>query len=65
MASTSLPTMRAPSPWRYDDAEGGCPRLVVVIAGLVADTEYAAWEVVQDAAEMATMRFQCDPADVE
>jgi len=36
-----------------------------VIAGLVADTEDAAREVVQDAVEMAATRFQHDPADVE
>jgi hypothetical protein len=50
---------------RYDDAEGGCPQAVVVIAGLVADTEDTAREVVQDAAETAAARFQRDPADVE
>jgi hypothetical protein len=38
---------------------------VVVIAGLVADTEDTAREVVQDAAETAAARFQRDPADVE
>jgi hypothetical protein len=50
---------------RYDGAEGGCPWAVVVIAGLVADTEDAAREVVQDIAETAVARFQRDPADVE
>jgi hypothetical protein len=38
---------------------------VVVIAGPVADTEDAAWEVVQDAMETAAARFQRDPADVK
>jgi hypothetical protein len=38
---------------------------VVVIAGLVADTEDVAWEVVQDVAETAAERFQREPADVE
>ena len=50
---------------RYDDAEGGCPRAVVVIVGLVADTEDVAWEVVKDAVETAAARFQRDPTDVE
>ena len=50
---------------RYDGAEGGCPRAVVVIAGPVADTEDAAREVVQGAVETAVARFQRDRADVE
>jgi hypothetical protein len=49
----------------YDGVEGGCPRVVVVIAGLVADTEDAAREDVQDAVGTAAARFQRDPADVE
>jgi hypothetical protein len=42
---------------RYDGAEIGCRRAVVVIAGPVADTEDAAREVVQDVVEMAAARF--------
>jgi hypothetical protein len=38
---------------------------VVVIADPTADTENAAWEVVQYAVETAAARFQRDPADVE
>jgi hypothetical protein len=38
---------------------------VVVIVGLVANTEDAAREVVQDVVGTVTARFQCDPADVE
>jgi hypothetical protein len=45
--------------------EGGCPRAVVVIVGLVADTRDAAREVVQDVVETAATRFQHDPVDVE
>jgi hypothetical protein len=36
-----------------------------VTAGLVADTEDVAWEVVKDAVETAAARFQRDPTDVE
>jgi hypothetical protein len=36
-----------------------------VIAGPVADTEDAAWEVVQDVVELVAERFQRDPADDE
>jgi hypothetical protein len=36
-----------------------------VIAGSVADTEDTTREVVQDVVEMAAVRFQRDPADVE
>jgi hypothetical protein len=36
-----------------------------VIAGPVADTEDATWEVVQDAVELVAERFQRDPADNE
>jgi hypothetical protein len=50
---------------RYDDAEGGCPRAVVVIAGLVANIEDVVQEVVQDVVETAAARFQRNPADVE
>jgi hypothetical protein len=39
--------------------------LVPVIDGLVAATEDAARESVQDAVEMVVARFQCDPADAE
>jgi hypothetical protein len=46
-------------------AEGGCPRVVVVIAGSVANTKDAAREVEQDVVATAAARFQCDPADVE
>jgi hypothetical protein len=35
----------------------------MVTAGLTAEDD--AWEVVQDVAEMAAARFQCDPTDVE
>jgi hypothetical protein len=42
---------------RYDGAEGGCPRAVVVIACPVADTEDAAREVVQDTVETVAARF--------
>jgi uncharacterized protein YciI len=49
----------------YDGVEGGYPRVVVVIAGPATDTEDAAWEIVQDAVEMATARLQRDPIDVE
>ena len=49
----------------YDGAEGRCPRAVVVIAGPAADTEDGAREVIQDAMETATARFQRDPTDVE
>jgi hypothetical protein len=49
----------------YDGAEGRCPWAVVVITGPTADTKDGAREVVQDAVETATARFQCDPADVE
>jgi hypothetical protein len=37
----------------------------MVTAGLVADTEDATREVVQDAMETAVARFQRDPTDVE
>jgi hypothetical protein len=37
----------------------------MVTAGLVADTEDAAREVVQDVVETAAARFQRDPTDVE
>jgi hypothetical protein len=37
--------------------------LAPVIAGLVAATEDAARESVQDAVELVVERFQCDPAD--
>ena len=36
-----------------------------VIAGLVADTEDAAWEDVQDVVQLVAERFQRDPADDE
>jgi hypothetical protein len=38
---------------------------VVVLAGLVANTEDVTREVVQDAVETTVARFQRDPADVE
>jgi hypothetical protein len=50
---------------RHDGAEGGCPRVVVVIVGSVADTEDAARKVKQDVVATAATRFQRDPADVE
>jgi hypothetical protein len=58
---------RQVSAWQlhYDGAEGGCPRVVVVIVGLVVDTEDAAREDVQDVVGTAAARFQRDPADVE
>jgi hypothetical protein len=37
----------------------------MVTVGPVADTEDAAWKVVQDAMETAAARFQRDPTDVE
>jgi hypothetical protein len=37
----------------------------MVTVGLVADTEDAVWEVIQDAVETAAARFQRDPTDVE
>jgi hypothetical protein len=37
----------------------------MVIVGPVADTEDAAREVIQDAVETATVRFQHDLTDVE
>jgi hypothetical protein len=37
----------------------------MVTAGLVADTEDATREVVQDAVETAAAHFQRDPTDVE
>jgi hypothetical protein len=36
-----------------------------VTAGLIADTEDTAREVIQDAVETAAARFQRDPTDVE
>jgi hypothetical protein len=39
--------------------------VVVVIVGLVVDTEDAAREDVQDVVGTAAARFQRDPADVE
>jgi hypothetical protein len=57
--------MRSRRQLRHDGAERGCPRVVVVIAGSVADTEDAAREVEQDAVATTAARFQCDPADVE
>jgi hypothetical protein len=66
VAATVFRVSGRPAP---SGAGGGCPRAVVVIAGLAAgpaaDTEDATWEVAQDTAETAAARFQRDPADVE
>jgi hypothetical protein len=46
---------------RYDGAEGGYPRAVVVIADPVADTEDIAWEVVEDAAKTVGHALPAQP----
>jgi hypothetical protein len=57
--------MRSRRQLRHDDAKGECPRVVVVIAGSVADTKDTAREIEQDVVATTTARFQRDPADVE